>query len=132
MRLEHVNLTVSDVERAIRFYGGLFDLKVRWRGTLDGGRPAAHIGGDAFYLALFQTNASGQAPYDYTTIGVNHYGFVVDDLGDVLGRLDDLGVECHLMADYEPGRRAYFFDPDGIEVEVVEYAGVTDISPTAP
>jgi catechol 2,3-dioxygenase-like lactoylglutathione lyase family enzyme len=132
MRLEHVNLTVSDVERAIRFYGDLFDFKVRWRGTLDGGRPAAHVGGENFYLALFETANPGQAPYDYTTVGVNHYGFVVDDLDEVVARLGAHAIECHLMADYEPGRRAYFFDPDGQEVEVVEYAGVTGISPTAP
>jgi catechol 2,3-dioxygenase-like lactoylglutathione lyase family enzyme len=132
MRLEHVNLTVGDLERAVRFYEDVFDFKVRWRGPIDGGRPAAHIGGDAFYLALFETDAAGRAPYDYTTVGVNHYGFVVDNLDDVLGRLAALGVECHLTADYAPGRRAYFFDPDGQEVEVVEYAGVADTSPTVP
>jgi catechol 2,3-dioxygenase-like lactoylglutathione lyase family enzyme len=132
MRLEHVNLTVSDVERSVKFYGDVFDFKVRWRGTIQGGLPAAHVGGDAFYLALFQTDNRGRAPYDYTTVGVNHYGFVVDDLDEVLNRLESLDVDCHLMADYEPGRRAYFFDPDGQEVEVVEYAGTADISPTAP
>jgi catechol 2,3-dioxygenase-like lactoylglutathione lyase family enzyme len=132
MWLEHVNLTVSDVERSLKFYGDVFDFKLRWRGTIDGGLPAAHVGGDAFYLALFETDAGGRAPYDYGAVGVNHYGFVVDDLDEVLGRLAGLGIDCHLMGGYEPGRRAYFFDPDGVEVEVVEYAGAADISPTVP
>jgi catechol 2,3-dioxygenase-like lactoylglutathione lyase family enzyme len=131
MRLEHVNLTVTDVDRSTRFYQDLFDFKVRWQGSTGGGTPAVHIGGDSFYLALFETDRAGRAPYDYGAVGVNHFGFVVDDLDEIVRRLDAQDIECHLTADYEPGRRAYFFDPDGHEIEVVEYAGPSDFSPTA-
>jgi hypothetical protein len=37
-------------------------------------------------------------------------------------RLAELGVQSHHEAAYEPGRRAYFLDPDGIEMELVEYS----------
>ena len=33
MFLEHVNITVSDLDRSIAFYCDLLDLEVRWRGT---------------------------------------------------------------------------------------------------
>lgn len=36
-------------------------------------------------------------------------------------RLGELGVQHGDEQDYEPGRRLYFVDPDGIEVELVQY-----------
>ncbi|HEX5586641.1 MAG TPA: VOC family protein [Acidimicrobiia bacterium] len=121
MHIEHVNLTVSDLDRSIAFYSDLFDLHVRWKGPIDGTRLGAHVGDDRSYLALFQATAAGPVDHDYTRPGVNHFGFVVADLDDVRARLDALGATVHLEADYEPGRRIYFLDPDGYEVEVVEY-----------
>lgn len=121
MHLEHVNLTVSDVERSAAFYSDLLGLHVRWKGQTAEGSPAAHVGDDRSYLALFQAAAGGEAPVDYGAVGINHFGFVVDDLDATLERLHDLGLEEHFMPEYEPGRRAYFMDPDGVEVELVEY-----------
>ncbi len=121
MRLEHVNLTVSDLDRSIAFYSDLLDFSVRWKGDLGPGRPAAHVGDDRCYLALFQATAEGEVPYDYAAPGYNHMGFVVDDLEDAEKRLERLGAEHGPISDYEPGRRLYCFDPDGHEVELVQY-----------
>lgn len=121
MFLEHVNLTVSDLDRSIAFYSDLLDLHVRWKGPIDDSRLGAHVGDDTFYLALFQATKRGAIERDYFTPGVNHFGFVVDDLDAVRARLGELGGTVHLEADYEPGRRIYFFDPDGHEVELVQY-----------
>lgn len=122
MFLEHVNVTVTDVERSAAFYGDLLGWHVRWKGTLDGGRSAAHVGDDRCYLALFEATGDGPVDHDYTTRGINHFGLVVDDLDAVHRRLVELGAEgITPIADYEPGRRLYFRDPDDIEVELVEY-----------
>ena len=121
MFLEHVNLTVSDVNRTADFYSDLLGFKVRWRGKTTSGQAAAHVGTDRFYLALFQAKSKGRAHSDYGEVGMNHFGFVVDDLDATRERLVAAGVTPHLEADYEPGRRLYFMDPDGIEVELVEY-----------
>jgi catechol 2,3-dioxygenase-like lactoylglutathione lyase family enzyme len=122
MHLEHVNLTVADVERSARFYRDLLGFEERWRGTTTEGRPALHVGTPDSYLALFE-GEPGTVGIDYDRVGFNHFGIVVDDLGAAKQRLAVLGVEIHLEADYEPGRRAYFLDPDGYEVELVEYPG---------
>jgi catechol 2,3-dioxygenase-like lactoylglutathione lyase family enzyme len=122
VHLEHVNMTVRDVEASAAFYGDLFAWQVRWKGQVGDGAPALHVGDDRQYLALFQATTEGAVPYDYASPGVNHFGVVVDDLDAARERLDDLGIAVHLVADYEPGRRLYFFDPDGHEVELVEYA----------
>ena len=121
MRLEHVNLTVTDLDRSIAFYSDLLDLHVRWKGEIDGGRLGAHVGNDDVYLALFEASAPGEVDHNYATPGVNHFGFVVDDLAEARQRVERLGASIYHEADYEPGRRIYFLDPDGYEVELVEY-----------
>ena len=120
MFLEHVNFTVSDLDRSVDFYTRLFDFKVRWKGHLPDGRPAAHIGDDRQYLALFEAASPGQVETDMTKVGLNHFGFVVESLDEMKFRLVELGVSPGEELEYEPGRRLYFFDPDGIEVELVE------------
>ena len=121
MFLEHVNLTVSDVDRSAGFYGDLFGFRLRWRGKTADGAEAAHVGDDRCYLALFQARRPGRPPRDYAGVGLNHFGFVVDDLGAMKRRLASHGISPHSEQAYDPGRRLYFLDPDGIEVELVEY-----------
>ena len=121
MFLEHVNLTVSNLERSVDFYRQLLDFQVRWEGTIDSGQPAAHVGDDRCYLALFEATKPGHVGQDYGAVGLNHFGVVVDNLDECRQRLAELGVTPTAEADYEPGRRLYFLDPDGIEVELVEY-----------
>jgi len=121
MHIEHVNLTVGDLDRSISFYCDLLDLHVRWKGPIDGERLGAHVGDDRSYLALFQATADGSVDHDYLRPGVNHFGFVVDDLDEARRRLEQLGGTIHLEGNYEPGRRIYFMDPDGHEVELVGY-----------
>lgn len=122
MYLEHVNMTVTDVERSAAFYCDLLGFRIRWRGTLSNGLPAAHVGDDRHYLALFQASEPGRVERDYDRPGLNHFGFVVDDLEAARRRLGELGVTDVVWVDhYEPGRRLYFDDPDGHVVELVEY-----------
>ena len=124
MIIEHANLTVSDVAASVAFYQAVFDFAVRWEGSareMDGPVKAVHLGDTATYLSLFESQKKGRAPADYDAPGLNHIGFEVEDVDGYRSRLEALGVEIHLEGDYEPGRRIYFYDPDGIEVELVEY-----------
>lgn len=122
MFLEHANLTVRSLDRSIDFYRKTLDLTIRWRGQTAEGRPAAHIGDDRCYLALFEGTCEDAAPaIDYTRSGFNHLGFVVDDIEACKASLAALGFRPHFEPDYVPGRRLYFMDPDGIEVELVQY-----------
>lgn len=121
MYLEHVNLTVRDVDRATAFYRDLFGFHVRWKGETMNGLAAAHVGDDRQYLAIFEAGTDRDIDHDYTRPGVNHLGFVVDDLDAARARLAELGIPVKFEADYEPGRRLYFHDPDDYEVELVEY-----------
>ena len=122
MFLEHVNFTVADLDRSIDFYCRLLGLRLRWHRAAGESTAAAHVGDDRHYLAMFQARPdASRPPTDYESVGLNHFGFVVDDLDRARSRLQELGIIPHSEADYEPGRRLYFYDPDGIEVELVEY-----------
>ncbi|ETW91958.1 MAG: hypothetical protein ETSY2_55180, partial [Candidatus Entotheonella gemina] len=62
MYLEHVNLTVSDLDRSKSFYCDVFDFRVRWEGKATAnGQPvrAAHVGDARCYVALFEALIPG-------------------------------------------------------------------------
>lgn len=120
MYIEHVNLTVSDLDRSVDFYCQLLDLRLRWAGQIDVHQRGAHVGDDRNYLALFEATVPDRVVSDSTRSGYNHVGWVVDDLDEARRRLERLGISAHHEAEYEPGRRLYFYDPDGHEVELVE------------
>jgi glyoxylase I family protein len=122
--IEHVNLTVSDPERTAALMSDLFGWQERWRGPAMGGGFTIHVGSDAHYLALY-TGPAGERPATPWSKGVplNHVGLVVDDLDAVEARAIAAGLTPFEHGDYEPGQRFYLFDGDGIEYEVVSYAG---------
>lgn len=126
MKLEHANITVKDIDDSLAFYSALFDFKVRWKGKVPGEHQptvrAIHIGDDDMYLALFEAEKPGQASVDYTASGINHIGFVVDDIEPYRQRLTELGIDIHFEPSYDPGNRIYFYDPDGVEIELVAYS----------
>ena len=123
-RLEHVNFTVADPDRTARMLGELFGWKVRWSGAAINGGYSVHVGSEETYLAIY-THTAAAAPSDdsyETRGGLNHIGIVVDDLDAAEERVKAHGYAPKNHADYEPGRRFYFDDENGVEFEVVSYA----------
>ena len=125
-RIEHVNLTVSDAERAAGLMEKVFGWKVRWQGSgRDGGRTI-HVGSGDHYVALWSDRNSRYTPGDFAKgQPLNHVGVEVDDLDGTEARVVEAGLTPFSHGDYEPGRRFYFLDHDGIEYEVVSYAPVS-------
>ena len=98
--INHIALEVADVDRAVAFYGRLFDLR---------GVERAYGGafldlGDQF-IALFPPGAGED----------RHFGLVVDDKERARRMLAAEGV------DVLPGPRLDFRDPFGNRVQVVQY-----------
>lgn len=123
-RIEHVNVTVRHPERTADMLCDLFGWKIRWQGPSKMGGHTVHVGTDDDYLAVYATVASGADPTFSADAqqGLNHIGVLVDDLDATEARVKAAGLEPFNHADYEPGRRFYFLDADGIEFEVVSYA----------
>lgn len=121
--LEHANYTVSDATATAAWMVKIFDWHIRWEGASLNGGHSIHVGTDKRYLALY-TPTHGLAPRadSYSQLGcLNHLAVVVDDLDAVEAATRAQGFSPHSHQDYEPGRRFYFRDLDGIEYEVVQY-----------
>lgn len=121
--LEHINLTVSDPAKTAQLLVNLFDWRIRWEGDAIHAGHSIHVGGEESYFAIYgreEKRAGVHRSYDQIG-GLNHVGVVVDDLDAIEKRVKAAGFEPHSHADYEPGRRFYFKDHDGLEFEVISY-----------
>jgi catechol 2,3-dioxygenase-like lactoylglutathione lyase family enzyme len=122
-RLEHANLTVSDPDRSAALLARLCGWHERWRGPAQGSLAhpgfTIHCGSDDQYVALY---SNGSAPRRHAKgAPLNHLGLLVGDIGEAEVVVCEAGLEPFGHGDYDPGRRFYFFDWDGIEFEVVRY-----------
>lgn len=123
-QLEHINFTVSDSAETAKRLCDLFDWKVRWSGEAKDGGTTFHVGTDSQYVAVYTPEVVTEAVVSTYEIngGMNHIGVVVDDIEAMEKKVTAAGYEPHSHADYEPGKRFYFDDEDGIEYEVVSYS----------
>ncbi len=119
--VEHVNVTVEDAAHTAAMLCKLFDWRVRWQGDALGDGFSIHVGEKDSYLAVYTAGPSATKA-DRGPGVLNHIGVVVDDLDMVEGRVKAAGYTPTMHADYEPGRRFYFTEENGIEIEVVSYA----------
>lgn len=126
LHLEHVNLVVSDIPAALKFYQAAFP---HWR-VRDGGsgewqgkpRQWLHFGDDYQYLTFNDNGVGDNRDLDGHQTGLAHFAFVTDNLDAVIQRLEDAGFAVAKAGAQEPYRRnVYFIDPAGFEVEFVEY-----------
>lgn len=118
--LEHVNITVSDIERSAALLERLMGGQIRWRGPSQLGGETIHVGGERDYIALY-TKGTPVGPFG-KGVPLNHVGLVVEDLDAAEAVVIEAGLAPFSHGDYEPGRRFYFFDWDGIEFEMVSYS----------
>ncbi|GAA0486962.1 hypothetical protein GCM10009096_32240 [Parasphingorhabdus litoris] len=120
--LEHVNMTVSDPQRSADLMRDLFGWHIRWEGPSMLGGHTIHVGTDDQYLALYTNDKIKQAePHFNKGEPLNHVAMTVDDLDAVEDKVKAAGLEPFGHDDYDPGRRFYFFDWNGIEYEIVNY-----------
>ena len=117
--LEHANITVSDPDRSSALLQKLCGWHERWRGPSQLGGWTIHVGGERDYIALY--THSSPIPRYAKGQPLNHVALVVDDLDGAEAIIKDAGLIPFSHDDYEPGRRFYFFDWDGIEFEMVSY-----------
>ncbi|WP_114954554.1 VOC family protein [Sphingosinicella terrae] len=122
-RIEHVNVTVRDPERAARLMEQVFGWRIRWHGPARDGGRTIHVGAERDYVALYTGAGADYADADFAKgRPLNHIGVEVESIDVTEERVIAAGLRPFSHGDYEPGRRFYFLDPDGIEYEVVSYA----------
>lgn len=151
MLLEHIGITVADLDTSVRFYSILFDTepvaRASWRGK--DAEYVAHMMGqpgltmDAAFFRIPGSNAileivkffdisngQGVQVRHYQTSGA-HIGFYVDDIDKAAELVKKAGAA--LLAEpstiqFGPylgrgGRAVLFRDPDGINLQLMEITG---------
>ncbi len=123
-RLEHINITVSNPDRTAAMLCRLFGWNIRREGDAGTTGRTVHVGSDQDYIALYSSGFSQASPLKSSKrlAGLNHIGLLVDDLDFVEARVRAEGFVPHEFGNYEPGRRFYFYDHDGVEYEIVSYS----------
>ena len=127
IQLEHVHLVVANLENALRFYRAAFPhWRIRDKGKGDWygkARHWLHFGDDYQYLAFSDHGEGRNRDLEAHQVGLAHFAFVTRNLDALVARLENIGFAIAQDGAEEPHRRnVYFIDPDGFEVEFVEYS----------
>jgi len=139
LRLDHVSLTVSDIDRSLAFYHGLLKIPVLGRGEEGGaaailGLKSVHFQyadldlGSGQILELLRFVRPKKPARPHTRGAKNgHFGLRVDDLELTLSRLRRSGFSPRtdpVVLDqprwWRGATSVYVTDPDGATVELVE------------
>lgn len=115
----HIHLKVSDLDRAIHFYGHVlgFTLTQRY------GDQAAFLGAGGYHhhIGLNTWHSRGAGPAPERGVGLYHVAFLFPDrasLGAALRRVLDHGTQLDGAADHGVSEAVYVRDPDGNGVEL--------------
>lgn len=121
--LEHANVTVADPAATAAWMETVFGWHIRWQGEAIDGGFSIHVGSDRCYLALYNPDtALGARANSYRSRGgLNHIAVIVDDFEQTETAVKAAGYTPGAHHEYEPGRRFYFRDENGIEFEIVQY-----------
>ena len=119
MRIGHVHLKVSDLERSIIFYRDVIGLEVTQRY----GPQAAFLsaGGYHHHLGLNTWESLGGPRPPRHAVGLYHTAFLFPDrpaLARAVKRVLEAGVELDGAADHGVSEAVYLSDPDGNGIEL--------------
>lgn len=126
IHLEHLNLVVADIPRSLTFYQAVFPHwsirgggKADWHGQM---RNWVHFGDDYQYLTFNDDGVGENRDLSGHQVGLAHFAFVTSDIDGVIARLAEIGFLVDKEGAIDEYRQnVYYIDPDGYEVEFVQY-----------
>lgn len=119
VRIGHVHLKVSDLDRALRFYSGLLGLELTQR--YGDGAVFLSAGGYHHHIALNAWESLGGSPPPPGTTGLYHTAIVYPTraaLADALRRVLAAKIPLQGAADHGVSESIYLRDPDQNGVEL--------------
>jgi len=132
--VHHVDLVVSSIERSLPFYRELLSpLGYHRVGEVEGerGETIWYLSGPGTSIGLREAQSEREQAFDRYEVGLHHLAFEASSRAAVDERsawLRTHGVEIESGPEeygYSPGYYAvFFFDPDGIKLEIVHVPGL--------
>ncbi|MDX1566532.1 MAG: VOC family protein [Longimicrobiales bacterium] len=114
--LNHTTMFVSDLDRSVEFYQGLFGIPVR--STQANGVNLA-LGNQNQFLGLYSAPSSGPAIH-HVCVGVEDF-----DPDEAMEKLEAYGIDSSGIRMRGETAELYFTDPDGLSIQIqdVSYCG---------
>jgi catechol 2,3-dioxygenase-like lactoylglutathione lyase family enzyme len=132
--VHHVDLVVSSIERSLTFYRELLaPLGFHRIGEVEGerGETIWYLSGPGSSIGLREAQSEREQPFDRYEVGLHHLALEASSRAAVDERaawLRSHGAEIESGPEeygYSPGYYAvFFFDPDGIKLEIVHVPGL--------
>ncbi|OLT27589.1 hypothetical protein BJF83_18135 [Nocardiopsis sp. CNR-923] len=127
--LHHVGVSVTDLERSVRWYEEKLGM-VQWMSErFEGGRTAGLMRpGTHVYLGITEHEANAEEGFGPQRTGLDHLTFAaasLQELREWREHLVALKVECSQVREYTeplPFALFTFTDPDGVALEIMHIA----------
>jgi len=124
--LDHINLTVKDLDETIAWYGRVFGFEPTERGVQEGIRWAVIRGGEAM-LCIYEYPEHEHLDRfrrgDRGLHGVNHFSFRIDDPSEWLATVEreEITLSYGGVIEWPHSNAWYVTDPTGYEIEVAHW-----------
>jgi catechol 2,3-dioxygenase-like lactoylglutathione lyase family enzyme len=121
--IDHIQMTVGDLEENIEFYSKVFGFEIKETGLRAGIRWAI-IGNESRIFLCMHEDVEGKGK-ENEGLKISHFGLIVEDFENVLNRLKEFNVPLFYdhFVEYHSSRSVYFLDPNGYKLEISECIG---------
>jgi catechol 2,3-dioxygenase-like lactoylglutathione lyase family enzyme len=122
--IRHLAIRCQDPPAMADFYKTVFDLQEVWRGT-----RVVYLTDGVVNLALLPAPSDGSTD----TVGINHFGFQIEDLEEIQRRLALMEVPAATQRPQDGQRYAEFraVDPEGNAFDLAEKGWTISAPPPA-
>ncbi len=123
-QIDHINITVNNLEKSVDFYSRVFGFKIYEDSTYNK-TPYKIIGkSGAAMLCLYQ-NKKSPIDSEKQKSSINHIGFNIDFYDEIVKDLERMEVKINYIngsaiIEYPESKSIYISDPDGNEIELTE------------
>ena len=123
--IHHVAIIVSDIQAARDFYVhklGFEVVRENYREQREDWKLDLKIGDGAVELEIFAESNPPKRVNLPEACGLRHLAFRVEDVEKTVAELKELGIECEPIRydTYTDKKMTFFFDPDGLPLELHE------------
>lgn len=122
VKYDHIHLKSPDPEKTAQYYEQMFDAEIL-RLTYSDGEPRIGIklGGILIYISDTRGKPTGAAPAERPFLGMEHIGFIVDDVDKAALELQKRGaVFSQPPYSPKPGvRNVYVLGPENVHIELI-------------
>lgn len=118
--LDHLNMTVQNLNDSIQWYDKVFAFKVVEKSQV-GGRNFAVLRSQDAMLCMYEYPELKKPTENKQTHKYSHFGLRIKDRKDWEQKLKDSKIKVDHTWQYPHSYSWYLFDPSGHEIEVVHW-----------